>query len=249
MSPAVTSPPPWMHGGLWPARSRAELSFCLGERRDVQRTTRQLFGKPLRRWQYAGLAGAPDDARVELGTYRDALSLEMTDPITNRYRALLYVRRAGPALVVVKAGFQIHYRAMQRQGLGLQIFHRQLENAKALGVAWIEAVAGRRHDENGYYTWPRFGFDGPLPGRIRGSLPQDLQHARIVLDLMECEQGRRWWQQHGCTIRVAFDLTDGSRSHTVFQRYVQEKLRYGAETVASQKMIPVTARNGAVSVG
>ena len=217
-----------MPGGLWPARSRAEVMFCLGEQPEVQRTARRLFDRRLRTWDYAGLAGAPDDARVELSTYQDQLYIETNDPVANRYRAYLYVRRAGAAVVIDKAGFHIQPRSMQRRGLGLRIFHRQFENAKALDVARIEAIAGRRQDENGYYTWPRFGFDGPLPDEIKRNLPLGLEHARTVLDLIECEKGRLWWRQHGCTIRVTFDLADRSRSRRVFQRYVHEKLKRGA---------------------
>jgi hypothetical protein len=199
----------------------------------VQRTTLWLFGRLLQRCQYAGLAGAPDDARVELGTWEDELSLELGDPITNRYRGHLYVCRRGAALVMFKAGFCILHRRMQRRGLGLRIFHRQLENATALGVARIEAVAGRRDDENGYYTWPRFGFEGRLPRKIQGDLPLGLGRAHTVLDLMESDQGRLWWQEHGCTIRVTFDLADGSRSREVFRRYLGEKVkRVGADALA-----------------
>ena len=233
MSPAEIAPPTWMPGGLWPARSRAEVKFCLGERREVQRTTLRLFGRLFQRWEYAGLAGAPDDARVELGTWEDELSLELGDPINNSYRGYLYVRRRRAALVMFNAGFHILYTRMQRRGLGLRIFHRQLENAAALGVARIEAVAGRRGDENGYYTWPRFGFEGPLPGKIQGDLPPGLEHVCTVLDLMESEKGRLWWREHGCTIRVAFDLADGSRSREVFRRYVHQKLqRVGPDALA-----------------
>ena len=234
MSPAEIAPPTWMPGELWPARSRAAVEFCLGERREVQRTTLRLFGKLLRRWEYAGLAGAPDDARVELGTWEDELSLELGDPISNCYRGYLYVRRRRAALVMFNAGFQILHSRMQRRGLGLRIFHRQLENATALGIARIEAVAGRRGDENGYYTWPRFGFEGPLPGRIHARLPPGLARARTVLDLMESDHGRLWWREHGCRIRVVFDLAGGSRSREVFRRYVDEKLqRAGADALAS----------------
>ena len=225
MSPAELAPPRWIPGGLWPARSRAEVRFSSGERQHAGQIARRLFGRSLPPWQYAGLTGAPDDARVEVGTCNRELYLETSDPIANRYRGHSYVRRVGIVLVVEKAGFHIQLRSMQRRGLGMRVFHRQLENAKALGVARIEAVAGRRHDENGYYTWPRFGFDGPLPEEVKRRLPPGLRRAAALLDLMACETGRRWWRRHGCTIPVAFDLADCSRSQEVFRRYVREKLR------------------------
>lgn len=227
MGPAEIAPPTSNSGRLWPARSRAEVSFLAGERREVQRAAERLFDLRLRTWDYAGLAGAPDDARVELGTYEDQLYMEISDPIGNGYRVHLCVLRIEADLVMINEGFQIQVESMQRKGLGLRIFHRQLDNSKALGVTRIEAVAGRRHDENGYYTWPRFGFDGPLPATVKHNLPLGLEDVHTVLDLMECEKGRLWWRHHGCTIPVAFDLAQRSRSRKVFRRYVRERLKRG----------------------
>lgn len=212
---------------LWPAYSRAKVVFPVGEQYQVESAARRLFGNTLRAWEYSGIAGAPDDATVELSAYHDELSIEVSDPPAGRYRGFLYVRRAGKGLVIVKAGFHIHVQSMQRKGLGLRIFHRQLENARNLGVRRIEIVAGRRDDENGYYTWPRFGFNGLLPNYIKRQLPVGLDHASTVLDLMESEGGRLWWKRYGKTIELAFDMADDSRSRRVFGRYVRERMGLG----------------------
>ena len=104
----------------------------------------------------------------------------------------------------------------------------QLDHARRLHVSRIELVAGRRSRENGYYSWPRFGFDGPLPSLVQRELPGDLRHARNVLDLMECQSGRQWWKEHGVPVPVAFDMTRHSRSWEVFRRYVRERSAVGA---------------------
>jgi hypothetical protein len=112
--------------------------------------------------------------------------------------------------------------------LGFRVLKRQLDHARRLDVSRIELVAGRRSRENGYYTWPRFGFDGPLPSLVQRELPGDLRHARNVLDLMECQSGRQWWKEHGVPVPVAFDMTRHSRSWEVFRRYVRERSAVGA---------------------
>lgn len=116
---------------------------------------------------------------------------------------------------------------MQRNGLGLRIFRRQLAQAKALGIRRIEVTAGRSRVENGYYTWPRFGMNGPLPAEIRRALPPGLRSARSVLDLTESEPGRWWWKAHGTTVELAFDLSDGSRCWRVFHQYLRSRLGAG----------------------
>lgn len=227
MSPTECSVPRWTPRPVWPARSRAEVVFYPGERGRVERIARRLFGRRLRAWEYAGLAGAPDGARVKLGTFGGQLSIETSHRSASCYRLYHYVERRPAGVVIVKDGFQILLGSMRRKGLGTRIFHRQLENARALGVVRIETRAGRSEDENGYYTWPRFGFDGPLSKRIKQALPLGLEHVDTVLELMDCEKGRMWWREHGETIDVAFDLSDGSRSQKVFQRYVLGKLKHG----------------------
>lgn len=210
------------------ARSGANVVYYRGEQRGVERTARRLFRRRLEACEYAALAGAPDDGEVEVGTLDAGLYLEMHERAANAYQAVHLVRRVevGPAVVI--DAFYVR-QTMRRMGLGLTIFTRQLAAAAALGVARIETTAGRSSDENGYYTWPRFGFDGPLPPEIRQHLPRGLDHARNVLDLMQCEQGRRWWQEHGVSIRLAFDLSPHSRSRIVLDYYLGAKLRPSLE--------------------
>ncbi len=211
-----------MPGRIWPARSRAAVAIVSSEETAVSRLSGQLFGKRFPDWRYAGLGGAPDAAEVQVSPYQNALHLDVGDP-NHRYRAVSLVRRVGSVLVLIKDGFHIHDVAIQRRGLGLLIFHRQLQNAQALGVRYIFARAGRDAGENGYYTWPRFGFDGPLARGVREILPPPLNHARSVLDLVDCPEGRRWWREFGHTIDVRFDVADGSRSQCVFERYLRNR--------------------------
>jgi hypothetical protein len=204
----------------WPERSSAQVVFLPGERSAAERIARRLFRRPLENWEYAGLAGAPDGAQVEIGASRDKLYIEVGDPVAATFRGYYYVRLAAPYLVVINDGFHIPLRNLQRRGLGLRIVHRQVATAAALGVDRIEVVAGRRREENGYYTWPRFGFEGALPARLRRMLPIGLHDAKTILDLMECEKGRAWWRENGVTIGARFDLAAGSRSRAALDRYV-----------------------------
>jgi len=208
-----------------PPAERIGVSFYRGERGDVERCARRLFGRKLPLWEYAHLAGAWGRVRVEVGTLDDGLYLETWDPVDHGYRAVERVRpaRAGPVLVI--DAMHILALPMRRRGLGLAVLRRKLASARRLGVSRIETTAGRRSGENGYYTWPRFGFDGPLPTDVRRILPSPLSHARRVLDLFECDGGRRWWAEHGTTVEVAFDLADRSRSWTAFSGYVHDKTR------------------------
>jgi hypothetical protein len=224
MDPAGCADPLSTSWKPWPARSGAKVVFLPGERLAAERIARRLFQRPLETWEYAGLAGAPDDALVEVGASGGKLYIEIGDPAAATYRGYYYVRRAATHLVVINDGFHIPLHRLQRRGLGLCILHRQVAAAAALRVDRIEVVAGRRRGENGYYTWPRFGFEGVLPARLRRMLPLGLRKATTILDLMVCPRGRTWWRENGVTIGAAFDLLAGSRSRSVLDQYVQAKM-------------------------
>ena len=210
--------------GLCAGHSGAKVGYFRGEKRDVQRIALRLFRRRLETWEYAGLAGAPDDAEVEVGTYNAGLYVEMFQPVTSCYHVVQLIRRADDGPVVVIDAFRV-CEPMRQKGLGSAIFARQLAAASVLGARRIETVAGRHGDENGYYTWPRFGFDGPLPDEIRQKLPLGIDRATKVLDLIRCENGRQWWKAHGIPIPLTFDLADRSRSREVFDRYTAELRR------------------------
>jgi hypothetical protein len=212
--------------GLWRSctvGSRAAVVFFPGELKAAERLSQRLFGRLLRPREYAGLAGAPDNAKVEVGASDGQLYIELGDPVAASFRGHYYLFYRKAAVVLRNDGFHILVHAMRRQGLGLQICCRQARSAAACGVDRIELRAGRRRDENGYYTWPRYGFDCPLPASIRRRLPLGLDRSRALLDLMSCEKGREWWREHGVTIRVRFDLAPGSRSWRVLAEYVRAR--------------------------
>ena len=111
---------------------------------------------------------------------------------------------------------------MQRRGLGLHVFHRQVAAAAALGVARIELLAGRRREENGYYTWPRFGFEGVLPALLRRMLPVDLR-APNGIGSDGVREGPRVVARERSDDRRGFELAAGSRSRTALDRYVRQE--------------------------
>ncbi len=203
--------------------SQAVVQWCVGERRGVQRLSNRLFGRVLEPWEYAELAGAPDDAAVLLATLADGLYVEVHQPRTHAYHGVWLVRPLRGTCVLVNDGFHIHARTMRSHGLGLRILQRQLAIAGALGICRIETLAGRSLHENGYYSWPRYGFDGWLPETTVLRLPPMLRFARGVLDLIQHEQGRLWWRQFGGTIQVEFNLADNSRSWRVLHQYLRER--------------------------
>lgn len=122
----------------------------------------------------------------------------------------------------------------QKDGMGADIFARQVESASSEGFDYISThaaggptVPGGRKRYNGYYTWPLFGYDqsiSELPVAKREEVKAAFPAANSVLDIFETKEGREWWSQNGTELLNAkFDLTPGSRSMQVMAAYLRRK--------------------------
>jgi hypothetical protein len=176
--------------------------------------------------------GAPAGAKVAMRlTFDDngrriGVSLRNGDelgiPIMERYLAFdaegkKYMHNAG--IAVAKTG----------GGEGTKIFRTQVESAVKHGFDYIRTDADASGTSNGYYTWPRLGYDKDIHSTMLVKLPSELKGATKVSDLMKTPEGREWWKKNGTTLKDArFDLKDGSLSRKVFDEYVKQK--FGAPT-------------------
>ena len=202
-----------------PDRAGRGVAYYPGERSKALRAARGLFRRALCGWEIAGLTGAPEDGAVDVGICGGCLYFDMYQPTTFDYHAIYRLRALDGCPIATIDAFVIRRPWLRRRGLGLRIFCRHLYFARRLGIRQIKTLAGRGPGENGYYTWPRFGFNAPLPPAIQRRLPPELQPARTVLDLMHSPPGRLWWQSQGGPIQVVFDLAEGSPSWDAFRRY------------------------------
>jgi hypothetical protein len=120
--------------------------------------------------------------------------------------------------------------AKQRKGIGTDVFSKQVEKSSKLGFTHISCHAARLNGRgeskfNGYYTWPRFGYDQNIedlddPASVTNKFPE----AKTVLDVMATSEGREWWEKNGQDMFEAkFDLSPGSRSMKVLRAYLDAK--------------------------
>jgi hypothetical protein len=128
-----------------------------------------------------------------------------------------------------ESGFYLNYEHVllaedAPQGLGAVAFYRAARSAKAIGLSRIEldAAGGQGYkmgieggwwrSYNGYYSWPRFGFDAEITSETRERLkgtPFD-PACTTLLQLMEWDAD--WWKANGAGGPMVFDLAAGRRS-------------------------------------
>jgi hypothetical protein len=94
-------------------------------------------------------------------------------------------------------------------------------------VLSIELTAARnddpKHRQVGYKVWPKFGFDADLTAKRMASAPQSLRGARQLLDLLTKDGGQEWWDKHGWSAPMTFDMAPGSQSWKTWRAYVERR--------------------------
>lgn len=108
-------------------------------------------------------------------------------------------------------------KGAQGKGYGTSFFLQQVEVAQRLGLREIQAYAARGSDYNGYYTWARLGYDGPLPEDL-----QTLTGLRTILELMRTKEMQELWRKEGEGFEATFDLRPGSESLKRLAEYVKK---------------------------
>lgn len=196
--------------------------------------------------QLAACAGAIDGATVsvEKSSFRPGGfvvnfmgSQQVRDAATGRMVDQEFV--ANRSMRIENGKKRIHNDFFQGEGAGVSMFGRQVENATKHGFDQIDTHAAGigsgtpgQHSTrgyNGYYTWPRFGYNAAVPATPAQRLPPHLREAVAKADgkmsgLMKTKEGRDWWMGHGQELlHAVFDLTKGSYSQTTLNTYLHER--------------------------
>ncbi len=138
-------------------------------------------------------------------------------------------------------------------GLGIMYMHNLIKWAKKMGYEKITCEAAKTWADragmqmNGFYTWPRLGFDQSIEGLLKNfddrnkyfhtpenhrllSDPRNHfgQDVKKVSDIMKTSAGRAWWKRFGCwLVHAEFDLADGSYSMQTFDNYMNYRKSIG----------------------
>ena len=209
-----------------------EETEVLPAHRDVLAMQSDLFGRTLEHHEVVKLAGAMSGAEIEMvANLYDAAHPEGSFKMLIEHPLLRY----GSERTLYRnddGELEMHNDILKLRkdapsGLGTRIFATQVEQARALGVSKITVTAAGHYgiiDEwSGYYTWPRLGYDGPLPSWVIRDLPESLAHCETIGELYETEEGRQWWKINGSTIELEFDLDPNSLSSEQLKDYLAAK--------------------------
>lgn len=234
--------------GAQKKRSIAKLVFGnerweQGPRKQAVEGIMKSFGVNASSEDLPELVGAPDDATVTtdvmqvVGSKNNPsyahISVKVDHPDFTSKRNIKLKRQDDGTVerIIENEDFRVK-NGRQGKGLGADIFSHQVHAATDAGFSEIRCHAARYNEEgdskfNGYYTWPRLGYDMALDdesnfGKMKyAAMRKKFPYAKSILDVMGLPEGREWWKNNGSNLFEAkFDLSHGSRSHEVLNAYL-----------------------------
>lgn len=139
-------------------------------------------------------------------------------------------------------------------GLGTRMLASQVGAAENDGFSFIEAEAAKGGEMNGYYTWPRLGFNAPLTQEDLNDLEdhdpeaawqvQQLAEADAnrmfedapveIFHVMAIPEARKWWEREGHALMASFSVSDdfdGGKSYQLLRAYTEAKAMAEGKTI------------------
>ncbi len=182
------------------------------------------LGQDMSNEQIAGLVGVHGANNYKVDIRGDAVQVSIDHPEFTMKRTFT---RDEDGKTVCNNDF-LEVKGEQGKGLGSKVFGEQVESLRQNGIDRMTTHAAREtttegKQYNGYYTWPRLGYNGAIPADLQADLPKGLKGSKDLHDLMKTKSGRDWWKQHGTDVDVHFDLSKDSASSKIFDAYRAEK--------------------------
>jgi len=179
-------------------------------------------GRNLTKEQMASIVGAQPGAYIKL-TYQGHGQMRIDiEHDTHSGNRTIYKDH------IANENFEVS-KSHQSQGVATKVFSDQVKAASKLGFSYIEtsAAGSYKAELNGYYTWPRLGYDKTIANitseHTQKSILNKFPDAKKLSDLMKTKEGREWWKVNGSGLEMTFDLKEGSLSRKVLDAYVKEK--------------------------
>ncbi len=196
----------------------------------VQRAADKIMGRRgVDLQELARLSGLDETAEVQFAVDKGAIVIQSKGAWGKSTRTIERDPENEGGVLLTAESFDVNADA-RGGGLGVDALTRLVEAAERLGVSRVATFAARGPNWNGYYTWPRLGYDGPVPWdiiRLRGQIPfvipPEFADAKSVQDLIERPGGLDWWKAHGQSANLTFDVRAGSDSRAVLAAYRRAK--------------------------
>ena len=194
---------------------------------------RKLFNNPeLTPLDLASMAGVPGEAEVTITSVDGDLAIRAEHP---KFKTLVRGIEADKEGITLHNSHIVIKDEYRKQGLGLEVFMRQVEYASRFGINRISADADGNYQtkqgggKSGYLYWAELGFNGAIPERClkllaSSNLPTEVKSFTKIQELMNHSgEARDWWKKHGSSWKAGFKLNPKSINMDVLSNYLRER--------------------------
>jgi len=182
------------------------ICFFLDEEHEARLQCHALFGRMLHFEELVALCGGDaEKTEMTVGVVENGLYLEYHHIPSDCIGSCRIRQTADSRLVLVNE----HVRFLSRDKVEKKKycwFSRQKTACEVLGISTIHITGARTSISQGYYYYPLFGFDAPLPTEFCRFLPKEIAHCRTLINLFKYQQGRKIWFLQGFSCEMMFDL-------------------------------------------
>jgi len=202
--------------------------YFLDEEHEAGLLCHDLFGRMLHFGELAALCGGEaGKTEITVGVAKSELYLEFNHAAIGCVGTCLIGRMADSQLALVNE----HVRFLRRDRIEAKKFHwfsRQKAACESLGIPTIHITGSRSSISQGYYFYPLFGFNAPVPPDFLHLIPKEIAPCRTLLDLYENTQGRKMWFLCGFPHDMVFDLHNKNNpSQLKYERYLDSQCQFG----------------------
>ena len=185
----------------------------------------------------ANLVGATDDAEVHWSVNTDVgfVKVEMVGEGYEATRKIALYEPTGD-LFMHNVDFYVDGN-QQGEGIGSRVLGKQVSFAKEHGIKYIACTASGRGNDVGNVVWPKFGYDADFSEQQKSEIESaGICCPTTLLELHSIYGGREWWQENGWSVDCTLDLSEGSKSMKVWDRFMRRQRALGRVGRKYQKL-------------
>ena len=201
------------------------FKYAVGRKVQCQAFEIFLFGKLLTKLDYTEIVAAPSGSKIWVTTdiLRQKLIIRVRHPLYEGTQQRSLFKYAGNVLME-NEGWMVRDDAPS--GVATRVIGRQVYMAYRIGVRQIGVYGAGSYGDpalNGYYTWPRLGFNVLLDDYKEALEADGFHDVPHTNDLFSRVGGPEWWKLHGKGCYGLFDLAPDSTSSLMLRRYLKTK--------------------------
>lgn len=179
----------------------------------------EINGKKYSPEDFIQLVGAPDGSKIEVRNWNIITEHPIYEAPTEHR---IFMDEENNTILYLNVEIIALHNQYQGKGFAKNMLQIQIQKAQELGFSELCLYADGSFNQplNGYYSWPRLGFNAAIPKGLK--LPNELEKCEDILDIMSNETGRIWWKQNGVPANMNFELIENSKSIQAFNKYLKE---------------------------